>query len=50
METSNRDQATWLARGAALGTFVGRLLHALTAGVGRLHDIGRARRMLPKRS
>ena len=30
METSNRDQATWLARGAALGTLVGHLLQRPT--------------------
>ena len=49
MEPSNRDEAIWLARGAALGTFVGRLLDALHAGVGRLRDIGRAHTMLPKK-
>jgi hypothetical protein len=49
METSNKDQAIWLARGAALGAVVGRLLHALRAGVRRLRDVGRASRVLPTR-
>ena len=48
MEPSNRDQAIWLARGAALGTFVGRLLRALRAGVG-LRQTGFGHRTLPKR-
>jgi hypothetical protein len=49
METSDRDQAIWLARGAALGAAVGGLLHALRAGVGRLRDLGRASRVLRTR-
>ncbi|MGH6896441.1 MAG: hypothetical protein ACREJ5_07825 [Geminicoccaceae bacterium] len=49
MEPSNSHEAIWLARGAALGTFLRRLLHALRAGVGPLRDIGFRRRMLPKR-
>jgi hypothetical protein len=49
MEPSNRDQAIWLARGAALGTFVGRLLRALRAGVGQLRQTRFGHRTLPKR-
>jgi len=41
MEPSIRNQAIWLALGAALGTFVERLLHALRAAVGGLRDVGR---------
>jgi hypothetical protein len=48
MKPSNKDQAIWLARGAALGTLLRRLLRALRAGVGQLGDIGRARTRLPK--
>jgi hypothetical protein len=47
MEPSNRNQAIWLARGEALGSFVGRLLRALRAGVGRLREIGFGRKTLP---
>ena len=50
MEPSNKNQTIWLARGAALGTFVGRLLHALRAGVGRLRHVGLARTRLSKRA
>jgi hypothetical protein len=49
MKPLNRDQAIWLARGAALGTFLTRVLHALRAGASGLRDDGRARRALPRR-
>ena len=49
MEPSNKDQVIWLARGAALGTFLGRLLQALCAGVGQLRGIGSGRRLLLRR-
>jgi hypothetical protein len=48
MEPSNSHEAIWLARGTALGIFLRRLLQALRAGAGRLDDVGRARRGLPK--
>jgi len=49
IEPSSRDQAIWLARGAALGTFLTRVLRALRAGASGLRDDGRARRALPRR-
>ncbi len=48
MNRLNRNQALWLARDAALGTFLLRLVRAWRAGVDWLREIGSARRGLPK--
>ena len=49
MTRLNRNQALWLARGAALGTFLLRLVRAWRAGADRLREVGLARKALPKR-
>lgn len=48
MRSSVRKQAIWLARGAALGISLRRLLRALHASLNLLRDIGLARRKLPQ--
>jgi hypothetical protein len=49
VERLNRNQTLWLARGAALGRFLRRMLQAWHAGLDWLCEIGAARGRLPKR-
>jgi hypothetical protein len=46
----SRNQMVWLARGAALGSFLRWLLRAMRAVAGELRYIGRASGRLPKSS
>jgi len=50
MDRLNRDQALWLARGVALGSFLLRLMRAVRAGLSHLREIGLAHRGLRKKS
>ena len=49
MERLTRNQALWLARGGALGSFLLRLIRAVRTGMGQLCEVGIARRRLPER-